>query len=74
MDINDDLEPTKEEPLVDIGVFTFPPNTNLTMPKKLLESLLYSHFCNMPVWFEWTEIEEIELKEDQITFTYKEKS
>jgi len=56
----------------DIDGFSIKPSTSITMDKKLMESLLHSHFALGGFWFNWTEIKDIKLEDGQITVEYTE--
>ena len=47
------------------------PPSRLIINKKLLNSILYSHFYNVG-WFSWTEIESVEMNDSDVYIKYKE--
>lgn len=59
---------------IESGQFGLTPMTRtIVIDKKLLEALLYSHFASA-CWFEWTEIEDVELEGDKIKIIYKKEN
>jgi hypothetical protein len=52
--------------------YNIKPSRTIEMHKKLLDSLLHSHFA-LAFWFNWTEIEDIKLEGDKVKIVYKER-